>query len=317
MNAKPSWPFSFGKQAVNTIQAMRAGLTSLDRELQQSFLQDKTKVYRGLADLLIDQGRLPEAQQVLAMLKEEEFFDFINRAGNDDNRTTEAGYTAAEQSWQKRYQEISSQLGSIGRELEELDRKAKLKLSEQESARRERLRADRKVAQQALDRFSAISCASWIPASGQRNREVGERNLVNLRALQDTLGALGHGAVTLHYVMGESKLRMILTTPTIQIARESAVSTKDLNHKIQEFQAVLSDPKSNPLPLAQELYQLLIGPIAEDLKQAKSQTLMVSLDGAMRYIPLAALHDREALSDRGLPHRHLHRSGQRQAQRQP
>ena len=84
---------------------------------------------------------------------------------------------------------------------------------------------------------------------------------------------------------------MILTTPTIQIARESAVSTKDLNHKIQEFQAVLSDPKSNPLPLAQELYQLLIGPIAEDLKQAKSQTLMVSLDGAMRYIPLAALHD--------------------------
>ena len=42
-------------------------------------------------------------------------------------------------------------------------------------------------------------------ASGQRNREVGERNLVNLRALQDTLGALGHGAVTLHYVMGESQ----------------------------------------------------------------------------------------------------------------
>ena len=289
--SKPDLAIFFGKQAVNTIQAMRAGLTSLDRELQQSFLQDKTKVYRGLADLLIDQGRLPEAQQVLAMLKEEEFFDFINRAGNEDNRTTEAGYTATEQSWQKRYQEISSQLGSVGRELEELDHKAKVKLSEQESVRREQLRADRKVAQQALDRFLGDLMRELDAASGQRNREVGERNLANLRALQDTLGALGHGAVTLHYVMGATKLRMILTTPTIQIARESAISTKDLNHKIQEFQAVLSDPKSNPLPLAQELYQLLIGPIAEDLKQAKSQTLMVSLDGAMRYIPLAALHD--------------------------
>ena len=288
---KPDLAIYFGKQAVNTIQAMRAGLTSLDREWQQSFLQDKTKAYRGLADLLIDDGRLPEAQQVLAMLKEEEFFDFINRAGNEDNRTTEAGYTAAEQSWQKRYQEISSRLGSVGRELEELDRKAKVKLSEEESARREQLRADRKVAQQAMDRFLGDLMRELDTASTQRNREVGERNLTNLRALQDTLGALGHGAVTLHYVMGETKLRMILTTPTIQIARESAISSKELNHKVQEFHALLSDPKSNPLPLAQELYKLLIGPIVEDLKQSQSQTLMVSLDGAMRYIPLAALHD--------------------------
>jgi CHAT domain-containing protein len=281
----------FGKQAVNTIQRMRAGLTGLDRELQRSFLQDKSKVYRGLADLLIDQGRLPEAQQVLAMLKEEEFFDFINRAGNEDNRTTAAGYTAAEQSWQKRYQEISGQLGSIGRELEDLDRKAKVKLTDAESARREQLRADRKVAQQSMDRFLGDLMRELDTASVQRNREVGERNLTNLRALQDTLGALGHGAVTLHYVMGESKLRMILTTPTIQIARESAVSTKDLNRKIQEFHQALADPKSDPLPLAKELYQLLIAPVADDLRQAKAQTLMVSLDGAMRYIPLAALHD--------------------------
>jgi CHAT domain-containing protein len=240
---------------------------------------------------LIDDGRLPEAQQVLAMLKEEEFFDFINRAGNEDNRTTAAGYTATEQSWQKRYQEISSRLGSVGRELEELDRKAKVKLSEEESSRREQLRADRKVAQQAMDRFLGDLMRELDTASTTRNREVGERNLTNLRGLQDTLGALGHGAVTLHYVMGETKLRMILTTPTIQIARESAISSKELNRKIQDFHALLSDPKSDPLPLAQELYKLLIGPVVEDLKQAKSQTLMVSLDGAMRYIPLAALHD--------------------------
>jgi len=240
---------------------------------------------------LIDDGRLPEAQQVLAMLKEEEFFDFINRAGNEDNRTTEAGYNAAEQSWQKRYQEISGRLGSVGRELEELDRKAKVKLSEEESSRREQLRADRKVSQQAMDRFLGDLMRELDTASTTRNREVGERNLTNLRGLQDTLGALGHGAVTLHYVMGETKLRMILTTPTIQIARESAISSKELNRKIQDFHALLSDPKRDPLPLAQELYKLLIGPIVEDLKQAKSQTLMVSLDGAMRYIPLAALHD--------------------------
>jgi tetratricopeptide (TPR) repeat protein len=77
----------FGKQAVNTIQSMRSRLTELGKELQRSFLQDKTRVYRHLADILIDSGRLPEAQQVLDMLKEEEYADFISRASGEGPST--------------------------------------------------------------------------------------------------------------------------------------------------------------------------------------------------------------------------------------
>ncbi|MDW8469031.1 MAG: tetratricopeptide repeat-containing protein [Burkholderiales bacterium] len=73
---RPELAIFFGKQAVNTIQGLRGRLTELERELQRSFLREKEQVYRGLAELLIEAGRLPEAQQVLAMLKEEEFFDF-------------------------------------------------------------------------------------------------------------------------------------------------------------------------------------------------------------------------------------------------
>src|SRR5262249_43596400 len=102
------------KQAVNTIQSLRANLSSQDPESESLFLQNKTDVYRRLADLLIDQGRLPEAQQILSMLKEEELFDFIRRAQNDDNRVAKTGYTAGEEAWQKRYQEISGRLGEIG-----------------------------------------------------------------------------------------------------------------------------------------------------------------------------------------------------------
>src|SRR5436190_1015282 len=35
------------------------------------------------------------------------------------------------------------------------------------------------------------------------------------------------------------------------------------------------------------------GPVAKDLEQAKAETLMWSLDGALRYVPLAALYDGE------------------------
>jgi hypothetical protein len=65
----------FGKQAVNAVQRQRGGLTTLERELQRSFLATKERTYRDLTDLLVATGRLGEAQQALAMLKEEELFD--------------------------------------------------------------------------------------------------------------------------------------------------------------------------------------------------------------------------------------------------
>jgi CHAT domain-containing protein len=53
----------------------------------------------------------------------------------------------------------------------------------------------------------------------------------------------------------------------------------------------LQDPNSNPLPNAQKLYEWLIAPLEADLKQANVQTIIYAPDGALRYIPLAALHD--------------------------
>ncbi len=291
MLKQPALGIFFGKQAVNTVQRMRAGLTTLESSVQKNFLGDKAGVYRGLADLLFEQGRLPEGQQVLLMLKEEEYFDFIRRDGKQDNRSTEVAFSAGEEPWRKRYGEISGRLGSIGSELAELERKARAGLSDAESARREQLRNDRKVAQQAFDAFLGDFMKELGNASAQRNRDVGERGLANLRSLQGTLGSLGHNAVAVHYLVGEDRLRILVTTPSIQVARTTAVSAKDLNQKIAFFQSQLQDPKLNPLPMGQELYKLLIAPIADDLKQANAQTLMVSLDGTLRYIPLAALHD--------------------------
>ena len=63
---------------------MRGNLKELDKDIQKSFLGTVEKNYQKLADLLIAQGRLPEAQQVLAMLKEDEYYDFIRRDASAD-----------------------------------------------------------------------------------------------------------------------------------------------------------------------------------------------------------------------------------------
>src|SRR5205809_5468428 len=107
----------------------------------------------------------------------------------------------------------------------------------------------------------------------------------------DDLRELGKGVVALYTLVGEDKYRVILTTPDFQKGFEYPIKAADLNRKVLEFRDVLQNPKLDPLPLAQELYKILIGPVAKDLKAVKAQTLMWSLDGVLRYVPVAALHD--------------------------
>jgi len=292
---RPAPAIFFGKNAVNTIQTLRTAISAMEQSLQKSFLEDKDHVYRHLADLLIDQGRLPEAQQVLAMLKEEEYFDFIRRdAESKDVRQTRAAYTPIETPWAERYGQVNARLAALGREYGELrEKQRQTGLTQSEKTRVAALRNDLKTGRKAFRAFLAELTAELGKVGAERAAEIGEKQLGRLRALQGTLRQLGGRAVTLHYLATDDKLRIILTTPDAQLVRDADISSADLNQKIHQFRTVLQNPQANPLPLAQELYDVVLGPAAGDLKGAGAQTLMVSLDGALRYLPVAALHDGE------------------------
>ena len=92
-------------------------------------------------------------------------------------------------------------------------------------------------------------------------------------------------------LIGDDKFHAVLRTSDALKAYEYPIKADDLNRKIVEFREVIQDPKRDPRPLAGELYKILIGAMADDLRQAKAQTLMSSLDGALRYVPLAAFYD--------------------------
>jgi CHAT domain-containing protein len=91
-------------------------------------------------------------------------------------------------------------------------------------------------------------------------------------------------------VITEERLLIILTTPEVQLSRESPIQRGELFKKIADFREGL-EGRRNILPAARELYDIVIAPVAEDLKDAEARTLMISLDGQLRYIPIAALHD--------------------------
>ena len=110
--------------------------------------------------------------------------------------------------------------------------------------------------------------------------------------LMADLRDLGSGSVAIYTLVGDDAYRAILVTPDAQKAYSSPVPAAKLNEKVIAFRQALQNPSVDPIPLARELYGILIGPeLEKDLKAANAQTIMWSLDGALRYVPMAALHD--------------------------
>jgi len=293
---RPSVAIFFGKQAVNTIQAMRGSVSKMEKELQKSFMCNKESVYKDLAELLIDEGRLPEAQQVLSLLKEEEYFDFVRRDKSDAvSLSGRASYTAVEKTWVERYASISSQIAALGRELGNIrdNKKKHGKLTDADKKGRKELRKDMEAASRAFEDYLTQLVTELEKVSGAKASELTEKGLKDLQSLQSTLRVLGHGSVVVYYLVTDEKLHIILTTPETQVARESKISAKRLNQLIYRFREKLMDLNSNPAPVARKLYRLVFAPIAKDLEQAGAKTLMLSLDGTLRYLPMAALHDGE------------------------
>ena len=287
------------KSAINTFQTQRQMVYRIGASELKSYSDSLSSWYLRSAVVLIDQGRLSEAQQVLDMLKEDEQFEFIRRASDADPRSSRIGYTSTEQAWLKRYREIADQLGRLGAEERELEKQAKLGLTPQQKQRQQAIAADLKVAKTAFQSFLSEMREGLAQKGQARKVEVEEVSAQAMRESQNLLKDLGDDVALLQYYITDKRVGMLLTTPGVQLARNSNIDSKELNRKIGELRRLLQDPKSNPVSAAQELYRILVAPVSKDLEQANAKTVMLSLDGALRYLPFGALHDgKQYLVDR-------------------
>jgi CHAT domain-containing protein len=274
----------YGKQSVNLLQQVRNDIESLDRKLQTGFLHSKEDVYRDLAAILIEQGRLAEAQQVLDLLKQQEYTDYVR--GDPGKMLGSLSLTPAEQQAEADYQKSTAQLVSIGEQWAEL-KKISERTPEQEQ-RFEQLNSQISKANQELNEYY-IRLYKLLGGSHAANHQEADvkSNVASLR------GQVAHmpNTVALYTMLTKDHYRVIVVTGSATVAREYAITEKEITQKVAAFQQVLRDPSQNPQPLASDLYKILIGPIKADLDQAQAKTLIWSLDDVLRYIPMAALYD--------------------------
>ncbi|MDR1312331.1 MAG: CHAT domain-containing protein [Deltaproteobacteria bacterium] len=97
----------------------------------------------------------------------------------------------------------------------------------------------------------------------------------------------------MYAVSAENALHLVTVAPGKVAARKADVARDDLEKLVSAYRLALQDPALDPRPAAKAVYDAAFGPVEADLKGAGATTIMLSLDGALRYAPFASLWDGE------------------------
>jgi CHAT domain-containing protein len=286
----------FYKSAINAFEKIRADYSGTDlvsqSEFASVFLSKHEAEYRALADLLLQQNRILEAQRVLDLLKVEELDNYFHDVRG--NNTTAGGVPnlAAEQQIEGGYQAIVDRAVAMGRELTQLRQKNN-RSPEEEQRLLELMKAQEAI---VADFNTFIASDEVETLISQLTPETRKPDLVDdledFLSIQDNLKALQQNAVILYPLILDDRLELVLTTPdSPPIRRTVNVSKEQLTETILAFRRASSSPRGDAQTPARQLYQWLIEPIENDLKAADAETIIYAPDGQLRYISLAALYD--------------------------
>ncbi|NMG21424.1 CHAT domain-containing protein [Brasilonema bromeliae] len=286
---KPQLAIIFYKQSVNVTEAIRAQLRSLPREQQQSYTTTVADIYRRLADLLLQQDRVLEAQQVLDLLKIQELDDYLHDVRGNEKTSKGVESPSPEQSINQGLKVIADKQIQISRQLGELQKIPPTNRKPDQIAKIVEL--DAQLITEFNQFIDSPEVNAWL---GQLSPKAAQQiiPLENLNSLRDNLQRLNQNAVLLYPLILENRLELVLTTPnTPPIHRSVPIKKEELNRAIADFRSALENSESNATIPAQKLYEWLIKPIEKDLANADAKTIIYAPDGALRYIPLAALYD--------------------------
>jgi CHAT domain-containing protein/Tfp pilus assembly protein PilF len=252
---QPELAIVFLKQSVNVWESIRSELRSLPLEQQESFTQLISDTYRLLANLLLQQDRVLEAQQVLDLLKIQELQEYLRDVRGNAQTAQGLNFWPPEQRIIELYTTSLQQVESF-------------------------------------DQFVHYADVETQVAQLRRTARGQSLNPDQLASLQNNLQQLEQPAVILYPLILDDRLELVLVPPKGEpIRRTVNVSREQLNAALATLLPNLENRTRNAKPDAQQLYQWLIQPIEADLANAGATTILYAADGQLRYLPLGALYD--------------------------
>ena len=285
---QPELAITFLKQSVNVTESIRQDIRGLSREFQLSYTETIESRYRRLADLLLKENRVLEAQRVLDLLKVQELEDYLKNVRGNANTASGIEFYQPEQDILSRYNELNQNAIEVGKELTQLQQKQNLTPEEEQ-----RLSQLSNFQAEINADFNNFTRSPEVRVLIEKLTFEAREQTVSLGALdglRDKLGELD--AVLFYPLILEDRLELVITTPNSPPLRRTVdVSREELFRAIVDFRLALQNPKVDAVKPAQKLYRWLFEPLEDDLKMANAEVIIYAPDGVLRYIPLVALHD--------------------------
>jgi len=278
----PMVAIAYYKQAVSGIEEVRHKIQGLPPQLQQFFIQKGQKgeriadYYRELADLLLTQGRVLEAEEVLDLLKVQELKEF--RQERNTGKTPELTFSATEAQILKE----NGTLIAFGRQVQTCEQNQCPQLNQ--------LRDQRKALTSAYNQ----TLTSLEKLMGdRRNRDPNFFDPNKTGKINAIVNAQPHTVMISPLVLND-KLWLIWASPGgVVKSVEVPVSLQDLSTTVAQFRQAMrpNAPVAEIQKPSKQLYDWLIKPLESELKTNKVENLVFALDRVTRYIPMSALFD--------------------------
>jgi CHAT domain-containing protein len=242
----------WGWKALFSIQTLRQSIETMGSLTRSSFVVDKLDVFNWVAELLIQTGRVEEAQGVVYLLKQEEFTE-IDSAQKGPSFSEFASISV-----RKLIDQYTKSVEASDDELRKFIVGAP-KLSK------------------ALSESSDLSFGTYVATSSDQ--------------LRSQLRTWRNQSAFVHYLVFKNESWAVVTTTEGKFTQKLNFGSTGIQSIVNAFRNQLQDTAIDPREMAKELYTMLIRPIERVLFQAKVNRLLFSLDDALRYLPMAALHD--------------------------
>ncbi len=301
----------FGMDAVNSFQQIRKNISGMDKDLQTGFVQSKSETYRMLAELLVQANRLAEAEQVLDLLKEQELKEVVRGAADKpEAKLQPLELSPAQQAAQTELEAPEKTAAALMDESAEYAAlRAKATRTSEEEARMKALEAKIEAANADVSDFFKKSLYPQLAqkAGTQDANALLSQEKSEVSRLQNTLVELGPEVMGIRFLLGDERAYAIIVTAQGRKKFELKGTPAELHSKVLQVRDDLRTPSSDPKPHLAELYAMAIAPFADELSalerslegKGRVPTLLWSLDGVMRYLPMAAMFDgRHYLAER-------------------
>ena len=275
--AQPALAIYWVKESIAVLQSLRQGLAGFDRSIQRGFAAERRHVYVEAADWLVDAGRIAEAQDILRLLKEEEYFDFILRDTKLPLGAPVIFSGAAENEAYRQLRTLRALLERLSSEIAVAERLLRTTDSQEVRARLATSRANLTQAHQQYESFLAVLSRRFAEAIGSTR-------------VMPAAVRMPAGILRVQYLVGEKSVLVVASTAAGTTVHRAAVSAAQLARLVAAHRRSIA-AREPAVVEGRRLFDLLMAPVLATLRTQRLDSLEVSADGVLRYVPFAALHD--------------------------